>query len=183
MLSNKFHELWILTFVFDWSHSEGLWCSFSVEETSVFRVSTVTRSVFLMCGGLFIYLFNLFLSILGKTDGSIDYPDLNMPANIWTFILVIEAKLWFRQNVTFALMIPPDGLSIRPIELLERHSKLNRIFLKFHYHLDLCVCLEMLFKQPQASLFRNCGWIKDGTRSKTNGNTRHHWLLNNIRIL
>lgn len=35
MLSNEFHKLWILTFVFDWSHYEGFWCSFSVKETKV----------------------------------------------------------------------------------------------------------------------------------------------------
>lgn len=38
----------------------------------------------------------------------------------------------------------------------------------------------MLLKQPQASLFRNFGWIKDGThrKNKTNGNTWHHCQLN-----
>lgn len=76
----------LLNLQFDWSHYEGLWCSFSVEETKVGLQIIHSNQVSVF--DVFFFLFFLaVLEHLWDTVSSIDYPDWNMSANIWTFHL------------------------------------------------------------------------------------------------
>lgn len=86
MLSNEFHKLWILTFVFDWSHYEGFWCSFRVKETKV-GLQIIHSNQVSVFDVVFFFFFLALLEHLWDTVSSIAYPDWNMSANIWTFHL------------------------------------------------------------------------------------------------